>query len=66
MTFIKVDCEGEDDDVDLVQVRAGNSQINLEIKMVNHDGNTNNTTDNVDLDMFVVDAQENTDNVGGT
>ena len=57
---------GNDDDVDLYQVIAGTSQINLELTMVNHDGNPNNTTDNVDLDMFVVDAQENTNNVGGT
>ena len=57
---------GEDDDVDLFQVIAGSGQINLELTMVNHDGNSGNTTTNVDLDMFVVDAQENTDNVGGT
>ena len=34
--------------------------------MVNHDGNPGNTNNNVDLDMFVVDDQENTNNVGGT
>ena len=33
-------------------------RINLELTMVNHDGDPGNTTSNVDLDMFVVDSQE--------
>ena len=45
---------------------AGPARINLELTMVNHDGNNGNTNNNVDLDMFVVDDQENTNNVGGT
>ena len=57
---------GGDDDVDLYQVIAGPGRINLELTMVNHDGDPGNTTSNVDLDMFVVDSQENTNNVGGT
>ena len=57
---------GNDDDIDIYQVIAGSSQTNLELTMVNHDGNNGNTSSNVDLDMFVIDSEENNISVGGT
>ena len=55
-----------DDGIDLYQIVAGNSPISLELQIITHDGDSDNTTTNSDLDMYVLDTEQNSVSQGAS
>ena len=52
---------GNTDELEVFQVIAqSGGSVALELEIINHDGNSGDTTNNTDIDIYVVDTEENT------
>ena len=52
---------GGSDELEVFQVIAqSGGSVTLELEIINHDGDSSDTTNNADIDIYVVDTEENT------